>query len=101
MSTLATASSCHGRFDLVVANVLLPPLLELVAYLSSRVKPGGILVLSGVLAGEQVARVSEAYTASGALELVRVDEGDDGADTQGGQRPAPTRWAAVTLRRST
>ena len=90
-----------GRFDLVVANVLLPPLLELVAYLSSRVKPGGILVLSGVLAGEQVARVSEAYTASGALELVRVDEDDDGADTQGGQRPAPTRWAAVTLRRST
>ena len=42
-----------GQFDLVMANILRGPLLELQPRLSSYCRPGGRLLLSGVLA-EQV-----------------------------------------------
>ncbi|MFC1772760.1 50S ribosomal protein L11 methyltransferase [Pseudomonadota bacterium] len=47
-------------FDLVLANILANPLIELAAQLSTLVRPGGMLVLSGILA-EQAAEVQHAY----------------------------------------
>ncbi len=49
-----------GRFDLVLANILANPLIELAEKLSSLVRPGGMLVLSGILAG-QAGEVQTAY----------------------------------------
>ncbi|MGE5155465.1 MAG: 50S ribosomal protein L11 methyltransferase [Bdellovibrio bacteriovorus] len=49
--------------DLVIANILAGPLVELAPTLLSRLRPGGDLVLSGVLE-EQVPTVCGAYTQS-------------------------------------
>ncbi len=48
------------RFDLVLANILANPLIELAEQLASLVRPGGVLVLSGILAG-QADEVQAAY----------------------------------------
>jgi ribosomal protein L11 methyltransferase len=49
-----------GTFDLVLANILANPLIELAPHLSTLVRPGGMLVLSGILAGQTV-DVQNAY----------------------------------------
>jgi ribosomal protein L11 methyltransferase len=56
----ASADDVDGEFDVVVANILAGPLVELAASISERVKPGGQLALSGILS-EQAAGVIEAY----------------------------------------
>jgi ribosomal protein L11 methyltransferase len=48
------------RFDVAIANILAGPLQLLAPVLSQRVRPGGALVLSGILA-EQAADVLAAY----------------------------------------
>ena len=50
----------EGRFDVVIANILAGPLLELAESVSDRVRPGGQLALSGILS-EQAADVIAAY----------------------------------------
>ena len=50
----------EGQFDRVVANILTNPLRVLAPLLAPRLKPGGIMALSGVLAA-QADSVSEAY----------------------------------------
>ncbi|MFC5432011.1 50S ribosomal protein L11 methyltransferase [Paraburkholderia denitrificans] len=52
-----------GEFDIVVANILSNPLKLMASMLSSRVKPGGRLALSGILArqAEEVARFYEPW----------------------------------------
>lgn len=55
--------------DIVVANILAKPLIELSAVIAALVKPGGRLILSGIL-NEQAQAVAEAYRAQG----LNVDE---------------------------
>ncbi|GAB6847609.1 50S ribosomal protein L11 methyltransferase [Paraburkholderia kururiensis] len=52
-----------GTFDVVVANILSNPLKLMASMLSSKVKPGGRIALSGILArqAEEVARVYERW----------------------------------------
>lgn len=50
--------------DVVVANILAKPLIELSAAIAALVKPGGHLILSGIL-NEQSQSVAEAYRAQG------------------------------------
>ena len=50
----------RGAFEVVVANILAQPLVELAPLLAGAVAPGGRLLLSGILA-EQAGRVAEAY----------------------------------------
>ena len=52
------------RFDLVLANILAEPLIGLAPDLLARVRPGGALVLSGLLT-IQIDAVASAYTALG------------------------------------
>ena len=49
-----------GQYDLVIANILSNPLKILAPMLASRVKPGGSLILSGVLQ-RQATEVAQAY----------------------------------------
>jgi ribosomal protein L11 methyltransferase len=70
-------------FDLLVANILAKPLLKLAPRLRLLTKPGGFLILSGLLAG-QAREILARYCATG-FSLVRR------RDLEG--------WATLTLRR--
>jgi ribosomal protein L11 methyltransferase len=63
-----------GRFDIVVANILSNPLKLMASMLSSRVRAGGKLALSGVLA-RQAEEVAAAYAPWIALSVWREHEG--------------------------
>lgn len=54
-------ATVEGRFDVVVANMLAPTLRELGAKMAERVRPGGRLILAGLLA-DQVDEVVAACT---------------------------------------
>jgi ribosomal protein L11 methyltransferase len=71
-----------GEFDVVLANILAPALIALADDLRRVLAPGGVLVISGILAG------AHAHVLAALRPLVVV-----ATDTLDG-------WAAVTLRRS-
>lgn len=60
-------------FDLVIANILAGPLREMAPDVMARLKPGGALILSGILT-IQADAVAEAYAALG--QPVRTVSGD-------------------------
>jgi ribosomal protein L11 methyltransferase len=57
---LPTALSGNEQADLVIANILAGPLCELAPLLCRQLRPGGILILSGILV-EQVEMLRESY----------------------------------------
>jgi len=69
-----------GEFDLVLANILAPALVELAPHLRRVLAPGGTLVVSGILDGAH----DHVLAALQPLEIVQTDTLDG--------------WAAVTLR---
>ncbi len=71
-----------GEYDVVVANILTNPLKALAPLLAGHTRPGGHLVLSGILV-EQVDEVRAAYANWFDLELADQREG----------------WACLTARR--
>jgi ribosomal protein L11 methyltransferase len=64
-----------GPFDLVFANILKGPLVELAPAIGGALAPGGRAVLSGLLA-EQAEAVAAAYRAEGLREEAREDLGE-------------------------
>ena len=79
--SLTPVGDVPGTFDVVLANILAPTLIQLRDALVARVAPGGAIVLSGVLVdeGESVAR---AFTEAGLTVTGRRDESE---------------WTAITL----
>ncbi len=67
------AAGCD-RFDVVVANILTNPLRLLAPALAARVRPGGRIVLSGIL-DTQVDDVAAAYRDWFKIALWKADEG--------------------------
>ncbi|CAB3804209.1 Ribosomal protein L11 methyltransferase [Paraburkholderia caffeinitolerans] len=63
-----------GEFDIVVANILSNPLKLMASMLSSRVKPGGRLALSGILA-RQADEVAQVYARWIDISVWREHEG--------------------------
>lgn len=61
--------------DVVVANILAKPLIELAATIAALVKPGGQLILSGIL-NEQAQSVAEAYRVQGLQVAEPVSQED-------------------------
>lgn len=61
-----------GRFDVLVANLLLKPVLALAATFAARLPPGGRIGLSGIT-GAQVAAVRAAYEQAFLLDAPRLD----------------------------
>ncbi|MDT8856868.1 50S ribosomal protein L11 methyltransferase [Paracoccaceae bacterium Fryx2] len=71
-------------FDLVFANILKGPLIELAPDMAAHVAPGGLVILSGLLV-VQAEAVTAAYVASGFTLESRDDIGE---------------WATLVLRRT-
>lgn len=63
----------QGDCDMLLANILAGPLLELAPHLATRVKPGGWIVLSGILR-EQAQAVMEKYQAWFTMEPIVTRE---------------------------
>ena len=56
----------RGEFEIVVANILAGPLIDMASTIAARVRPAGQLALSGILAA-QAESVLDAYRAQGIL----------------------------------
>jgi ribosomal protein L11 methyltransferase len=63
LAITGSAADIDGEYDIVVANILAAPLIELAESICARVKSDGMLVLSGILA-DQVDDVTAAYVQS-------------------------------------
>jgi ribosomal protein L11 methyltransferase len=72
---LASPEAVAGRFDVVVANILANTLVELAPAIAGKVAPGGALLLSGLLAGQE-SGVRDAYAARGLSPDPRGDAAD-------------------------
>merc|ERR1739841_130966 len=79
----ANLSAARGEFDIVIANLYSRLLVRMAASLANRVKPGGSLIVSGLLE-KQEAEVKKALQAQG----LRVRE-----------RRSLATWVTLTLRR--
>lgn len=66
-----------GRFDLVLANMLLPDLVAVAPDVAGRLAPGGAVAVSGVLAGQRRDLVA-AYHAVGLAPVPGGDRVEDG-----------------------
>jgi len=62
-------------YDLLIANILAGPLIDLAPSLSAQIADGGSLILAGLLE-TQAERVIAAYRAQGMLLIGRMDNGD-------------------------
>jgi ribosomal protein L11 methyltransferase len=65
----------RGPFDLIVANILAAPLIELAPDLIATLRQNGTIVLAGLLA-TQAADVLAAYVSQGMMPSSRIDSGD-------------------------
>ncbi len=86
----APTTAADETFDVVVANILANPLVVLAPALAARVRPGGRIVLSGILT-EQGASVAAAYAPWFIIGVWRV--GDDGWVALAGVRSEPSTAA--------
>jgi len=66
--------AAQGQFDTVVANILATPLKVLAPLLCAHVKPGGSLVLAGILE-RQAQELTDAYAAYCTLQVSDAQEG--------------------------
>jgi len=74
----------NAPYDLLIANILAGPLVELSRDFAQHTAPGGSVLLAGLLAGEQETQVRRAYRRAGFHIVARIQRGD---------------WAILWLRR--
>lgn len=61
------------KFDLIMANILAGPLIEMAPQIMARLKKDGVLILGGIL-GTQAEAVAKAYSPLGQPEILAEDE---------------------------
>lgn len=69
------ADFCHTKYDVIVANIIAPVILELFEEIMLRLKPGGYFLASGLIESS-VGRVEERMKASGFTHIERTQQGD-------------------------
>ena len=74
LTVAAPESLAPGTFDLVLANILAGPLIELEPLLAARTRAGGRIVLSGILES-QAAEVAAAYERDFHARVIAIAEG--------------------------
>jgi ribosomal protein L11 methyltransferase len=67
--------AARAPYDLVIANILAGPLIELAPSLAGALAPGGRLILAGLL-DHQAEAVTAAYWRRGMRTAARIDRGD-------------------------
>lgn len=81
LETVVAAGMAHrtlrhrAPYDLIIANILAGPLIELAAPVSAALEEGGTLILAGLLDGQADA-VAAAYRRQGLRLAGRIDRGD-------------------------
>jgi ribosomal protein L11 methyltransferase len=68
-------SLCHTRYDIVLANIIAPVILELLDEMVLRLEPGGTLLLSGLIESS-IGRVEAALQVAGLDSLQTTRQGD-------------------------
>lgn len=71
-----TLLQMRGPYDILIANILAGPLVELAPAFAEATAPGGHIVLSGLLAEKQESAVRAAYTRAGCRPAGRIQNGD-------------------------
>lgn len=66
----------RGPYDLLIANILAGPLVELADDFAAATAPGGSLLLAGLLKGDQESAVRRAYRRVGFRLAARLERGD-------------------------
>ncbi|MEQ8412503.1 MAG: 50S ribosomal protein L11 methyltransferase [Erythrobacter sp.] len=66
----------NAPYDLLIANILAGPLVELAPEFARHTARGGSVLLAGLLAGEQEAAVRRAYRRAGLHLVARLQRGD-------------------------
>lgn len=66
----------RGPYDLLIANILAGPLVDLAPDFAASAAPRGSLLLAGLLAGDQEAAVKRAYRRAGFRPAARLQRGD-------------------------
>ncbi|MBC7802683.1 MAG: 50S ribosomal protein L11 methyltransferase [Candidatus Parcubacteria bacterium] len=74
MSVAAPEFLPPGAYDLILANILAGPLISLEPLLASRTRPGGHIVLSGILES-QAEEVAQAYARDFDAAVLATEEG--------------------------
>lgn len=65
----------RSPYDLIIANILAGPLIELAPPVARALAPGGRLILAGLL-NEQAEAVAAAYRRQGLMASIRIGRGD-------------------------
>jgi ribosomal protein L11 methyltransferase len=73
----------RGLYDLIIANILAGPLIDMAPELAAALRPGGRMILAGLL-DKQAARVAAAYRREGLRTSFSIQTGE---------------WPALILRR--
>jgi len=63
------------QFDVVVANILANPLIEMASQIKTTLKPNATLILSGILE-KQASQVENAYKAIGLSHIKTIQSGE-------------------------
>lgn len=80
----------RAPFDLVIANILAGPLIELAPSVTAAIAPGGRLILAGLL-DHQAPAVAAAYRRQGMMLTGRVERGEWPTLVMRKRRAAPVR----------
>lgn len=93
VAVIAMSDAASGGYDLIVANILLEPLVALVARFHTLLAPGGRIVLSGILAA-QVPDLLAAY--AGAFTMAAPHQREEWALIAGRRTAGESRMATRT-----
>lgn len=66
---------CRTRYDVIVANIIAPVILELMPEMVCRMNPGGVFLASGLIA-TSVGQVEAAMNEAGFTQIERSQQGD-------------------------
>jgi ribosomal protein L11 methyltransferase len=83
----------RAPYDLIIANILAGPLIELAPSVAATLAPGGRLLLAGLLA-PQAERVAAAYRREGLMLTGRIERGEWPTLVMRKRRPVRTRRRA-------
>ena len=86
--------AARGPYDLIVANILAGPLVQLAPAMAAAASPGATVILSGIL-NEQATRVANAYARNGVLLRQRIEKKEWTTLVLEKRRAAPARFTAT------